>query len=95
MTQGMAGMMWQDHSKRPLEARIADAISYYERKYGMRPTWVQVPVGDLVEDLDLYGCRVGSRRYILPGHLWLGVERVAGELARRSGALLDQAEGEL
>jgi hypothetical protein len=71
-----SGMMWHDDaSGLALEARIRNAVKYYHKKYGRRPTLCLIPPGSMVK----MPCRIDSvtvHAYgpVLAGHFWIGVE---------------------
>lgn len=40
------GMLWADLTGRKLELRLVDAVTYYERHRGRRPTVVMLPINE-------------------------------------------------
>ena len=69
-------MLWYDNEKKPLAEKIGAAAAYYRRKYGQAPNCCHVPAG--VETPETVGAvRVVTSPYILPNHLWIGVEETA------------------
>lgn len=65
------GMMWFDNSKTPLSKKIGEASSYYEHKYGHRPTLAIVNPATAIDECNI---EVETARHVLPNHIWLGVE---------------------
>jgi hypothetical protein len=68
------GMMWFDNDpKKTLAAKILEAAGHYRAKYGQIPDTVIVnPVMLVGQQYDPQ--HVKALRWILPGHLWIGVE---------------------
>lgn len=66
------GMLWFDNSDSPLSTKIEGAVSFYEKKYGRKPTLAVVhPVTQIDEKCSL---TVETSRSIMPNHIWIGVE---------------------
>lgn len=71
------GMLWFDSSQSTLPVKIQKAADYYEKKYGKRPDLCLVHLSALEKDqaqLEISKVTVRTSRYVLPSHLWLGVE---------------------
>ncbi len=68
------GMLWFDNSKqRDLEAKLQRAITYYENKYGARPTVCYVHPSYLTGNLKrVAGVELRASNMVLPNHFWLG-----------------------
>lgn len=65
---------WFDDSKKPIEAKIADAVAAHQARFGTPPNVV------LVNDASgapatCAGCAVRVERYIRPNNFGVGVER--------------------
>jgi hypothetical protein len=72
MTQGM---LWFDNSKEMTDVKIANAVTYYEKKYGRKPTLVLVHPS-MIEPglmLSINGAEIHTYRPVLPGHIWVGM----------------------
>jgi hypothetical protein len=78
------GMMWFDNSKVPLDAKLLKAAEYYARKYGRQPDTAFVSLKELGAEqvrtgggvlVESNGIRVDAMQAIMPGHLWIGVEK--------------------
>lgn len=55
-----------------------EAMEYYQRKYGVRPDMVQVPLDFPVVSVE--GVRIERRRNVLKGHLFLTcTEAISGK----------------
>lgn len=66
------GMLWFDNSKSPLSTKIEGAVSYYEQKYGHKPTLAVVhPATAIDKDCNI---EIETSRSILPNHIWLGMD---------------------
>jgi len=81
------GMMWYDGGVDGLAQRVHRAATYYQEKYGGRPNVCFVhPSGAEEGDTSgLEAIRVRPSNLVLPGHLWVGVERVpAGKAEERA-----------
>lgn len=81
------GMLWRDDEpQRPLEERVARAADYYRRKYGEQPTVCFLHPSQLPEGsggtAEAAGLRLLAARTVQKGHLWLGVNHVAGARTR-------------
>lgn len=70
------GMLWFDNDpKRDLPAKVARAAKYYYDKYHHVPDTCLVhpaalPAGEAMVSV----IKVKTDKYILPGHLWIGIE---------------------
>ncbi len=69
------GMMWYDGDKGGLPERLGRAVSYYREKYGSRPNICYVHASGDREQVTVDGVRVEPSALVLPGHMWLGVEK--------------------
>ncbi len=66
------GMLWFDNSKDNLCTKLARAVSYYEKKYGRKPTHAYVhPTTKIDGDCNI---AIEKTRSVLPNHIWLGME---------------------
>jgi hypothetical protein len=68
------GMLWFDNNpKTDLTTKIADAVTYYQKKYGRRPNLCFVHPSLLSKGQPSGGSiEVRPNRQILPNHLWIG-----------------------
>jgi len=67
-------MLWLDTDpKKPLVQKVVEAMRYYSNKYGGVPTLCQVNPKDY-EPVNPAIMQVEPMRYILPGHLWIGIQ---------------------
>jgi hypothetical protein len=71
------GMMWYDGGADGLTQRVSRAVAYYQEKYGGRPNVCFVHPsgagGEAMTGVD--SIRVRASELVLPGHLWIGIER--------------------
>ncbi len=70
------GMLWFDNDpKTDLAAKILQAATYYQNKYGHRPNLCFVHPSTLKEKIIEVG-KIAVRPYkpVLPKHLWIGME---------------------
>jgi hypothetical protein len=75
------GMLWFDNDPRTaLTVKVARAVDYYEKKYGLTPDLCLVHPSmltkSLLDPVEASGGKVVVRpaRVIQPGHLWIGKE---------------------
>lgn len=69
-----AGMLWYDGSKRPIEDKVREAAAYYLKKYGVSAAFCMVQTEAVEKSLKVDGVLVQPARYVMPNHLWLGVD---------------------
>jgi hypothetical protein len=71
------GMMWYDGGTDGLAQRVRRAAAYYQEKYGGTPNVCLVhPSGAAEGDpAGVEAIRVRPSPLVLPGHLWVGIER--------------------
>lgn len=67
------GMLWCDNTG-TFGERVERAASYYQRKYGVRPTVVFANPKDAGSYREAAGLSVKSSRSVQKDHLWLGTE---------------------
>ncbi|MGA9191172.1 MAG: hypothetical protein WBZ24_05540 [Anaerolineales bacterium] len=80
------GMMWYDGGVDGLAQRVHRAATYYQEKYGGQPNVCYVHPSGAEEGgpAGVEAIRVERSELVLPGHLWVGVERAsAAESDRR------------
>lgn len=66
------GLLWFDNSKNPLSVKIEGAVSYYEKKFGRKPTVAVVnPTTSIDEKCNLI---IETSHSIMPNHIWVGME---------------------
>jgi hypothetical protein len=87
------GMLWFDNdTKSELDQRIERAVTYYQDKYGRKPTLCFVhpsmlptaPSSETETEETAYrsgSVEVRATRTVLPHHFWLGVNGVNGSSA--------------
>lgn len=63
-------MLWYDGSTAPVADRVSRAATFYEEKYGRRPTRCLVPKG--TDATGLTGLTCVEDQYVLPNHLMIG-----------------------
>lgn len=70
------GMLWFDNSKVDLSAKVNRAGDFYKNKYGRSPNacFVHPKAFDEKEKLQTGDIKVRPDSYVLPHHLWIGVE---------------------
>jgi hypothetical protein len=75
------GMLWfDDDPKKSLTQKIVGAADYYRHKYGCVPNICVVNVNALdVPVLDVGIVRVTAARWIMPGHLWIGMKKAGAK----------------
>ena len=69
------GMLWFDNNpKTDLSAKIIQAATYYQEKYGKKPNlcFVHPSLADKNAQNPL-GILVKPNRLVLPNHLWIGM----------------------
>ena len=75
------GMMWYDGGGEGLAQRVLRAVNYYRDKYGGQPNVCFVhpsgAEGGELQEMD--SIRVRPSELVLPGHLWVGIEREQAE----------------
>ncbi len=76
------GMMWfNDNPKIPLATKVLEAAEYYQTKYGQKPDLclVSPAMYEQIQNKPVEGKQgkiiVRALRSILPGHLWIGVDK--------------------
>jgi hypothetical protein len=69
------GMLWFDNDpKVDLDTKLAKAVTYYEKKYGLTPDLCFVHPTMLGQGkLKSKKIDVRSSRSVLPNHFWLGI----------------------
>ena len=80
------GMLWMsDRGNRPVEKKIAEALSYYRQKFGVEPTLCLAHPSEIPTDMQqVEGVTVRTDRIVLPMHFWIGVEREPSKSAGKS-----------
>lgn len=67
------GMLWLDQSNRSLAERLAPAVEYFQRKYGMTADLCYVHSSMLdCEKATVGGISVRVSPTVLPNHFWVG-----------------------
>jgi hypothetical protein len=71
------GMMWYDGGKGELAQRVSRAATYYQEKYGGKPNvcFVHPSGAEGCESSNVESICVRLSDLVLPGHLWVGIER--------------------
>lgn len=73
------GMLWFDNSELTLQQKIEKAIAYYEKKHGRKPELCLIHPSIIPVDgvqVEIEGLVIKSYKYIVPGHLWVGIEEM-------------------
>ena len=70
------GMLWYDNDPTAaLDVKIQKAAEYYRNKYGRKPNLCLVNPGMLNgEKFREQKITIRPYRFVLPGHLWIGIE---------------------
>jgi hypothetical protein len=69
------GMMWFDNDpKTTLADKVQRAAEYYKSKYGLTANICMVNPNMMPEEAHEGRITVRPLRFVLPGHLWIGVE---------------------
>lgn len=72
------GMLWFDNSPSSLSVKIQKAAGYYQKKYGHAVNLClvnpNVDISEIGSPGDIDGISVRTSKFVLPDHLWLGVE---------------------
>lgn len=72
------GLLWFDNDPHTtLSVKIQKAIEHYRKKFGRLPDLCLVPADMLASgqsSLQLEKLTVRSFKYLMPGHIWIGVE---------------------
>lgn len=72
------GMLWFNNDKSlTLEQKVSQAVEYYEKKYGRKPDLCLIHPSMMSESRELKMDVLTVRPYrpVLPGHLWLGIDK--------------------
>jgi len=64
---------FDDHPRKELRFKIAEAIFAYEDRFGERPNVVLVNATQIFNE-DVEGVRVVSRPYVRKDNFWVGIE---------------------
>lgn len=83
------GIYWE--SNKPLAERVADAVIYFEKKYGRKPTAARVNPALLGQATIIEGVEVEPMRQIALNILWIGVQEAARGIEQASQDLLKAA----
>lgn len=67
-------ILWFDNSKTDLPTKIKKAASYYEKKYGIKPTVCLIHPTMGQGGVEVDGISVRAYRPVSSGHIWLGIE---------------------
>jgi hypothetical protein len=74
------GMLWFDDGPKPLQEKVAQAVAFYEDKFGNKPTHCLVHPTTLNGGEGLVGSvLVRKARNVMPNHYWIGVEDQPGK----------------
>lgn len=70
------GMLWFDSDKsRSLIDKINNALDYYERKFGERPTCVTIHPSMMKNTtVNISGVKIELSKSILPNYFWVGTQ---------------------
>jgi hypothetical protein len=90
------GLLWFDHSERPLNAKIERAAEYYQSKYGRTANTCFANPATLLEgDAQVAGLAIRATNTVLPNHFWLGVEEQAQRPVKVAALEAPAAEGRI
>ena len=79
------GMLWFDDGPKPLQEKVAQAVAFYEDKFGDKPTHCLVHPSTLNGGEGLVGSvQVRKARNVMPNHYWIGVEEQPGQTGSKS-----------
>ena len=69
------GMLWYDNqTKKPVEARVRQAVDYFVAKYGHPPFCCYVPLEMLDKPIELSdSIKVIPNHRVLKNHIWLEI----------------------
>jgi hypothetical protein len=90
------GMLWFDDSKTPLPDKVSQAVTFYQDKFGEKPTHCLVHPETLSGEGEgiVAGVQVRTARNVMPNHYWIGVDekssRVQTSALRTAGDPLPQ-----
>jgi hypothetical protein len=70
-----SGLLWYDASKNDITAKIAQAASRYQQKFGVKPDTCFVNPHDAPQVVQVQGIQIKSKSSIMPNHIWLGVSK--------------------
>lgn len=62
---------WFDDRNLPVTDRVRQALAFYQKKYGVPPTLVLLPLNE--EEVEELGIVVEKDKYVLPNCMLLGV----------------------
>lgn len=66
------GMLWFDNSKDSFVEKCNRAITYYENKYGQKPTAIVVHPSTKITEI--LGVTITTSRSVLVNHFWIGLD---------------------
>ncbi len=71
-----AGMLWYENSLVSLADKVQHAVDYYKKKYSRTPDMCLVHPSMMKDqpEIQFDGLTVRPFRYVLPGHLWIGID---------------------
>jgi hypothetical protein len=69
-------MYWDDNSKTTLQQKVETAVGEYKTKWQKSPTtcFVNQKALEPLTEIEVAGVIVKSMKFILPDHLWIGIE---------------------
>jgi hypothetical protein len=72
----MNGMLWFDNTPRPLAAKLIEAVTFYNGKYGGVPGLAWCNPADYPASCtgELAGLRLEAKRFVMPNHLLVGAK---------------------
>ncbi|MBI4675592.1 MAG: hypothetical protein HY741_28440 [Chloroflexi bacterium] len=68
-----SGLLWYDASANDITAKIMQAATRYQQKFGVKPDTCFVNPHDVPQVEKVQGIQIKSKATIMPNHLWLGI----------------------
>ena len=68
-----SGLLWYDASAKDITAKISQAATRYQQKFGIKPDTCFVNPRDVPKVEQVQGIEIKSKATIMPNHIWLGV----------------------
>lgn len=68
-----SGLLWYDASSKDMDAKILQAATRYQQKFGVKPDTCFLNPGDVPKARPVPGIQIHPKATIMPNHIWLGV----------------------
>jgi hypothetical protein len=80
------GMLWFDDSSTPLPDKVSQAVTFYQDKFGEKPTHCLVHPATLSGEGEglVAGVQVRTARNVMPNHYWIGVDEKSTRVQQAS-----------